>query len=403
MVRPPVIEVQRKLQAAADQQLTKVLALVDAMPTRGAADALIAPLRPRLAAIEPARPMSITRLLFRPLDPVIAAGPRWRPGIPAVPRTALPSIGQAAVAQLGAAADRVGAMIVGRDGKDVALAEAAGALLWPAAAAIMPDLPIPADWGSSGLPDACYPEIRANIAAILHQAVPLFDVANDYAGLDLVSAIRAILMATQARHPAGVGIVMAVLLTKGGAAAAVLEAAVKLPGQQVDRAVEQTLDRMQQIMSDVMPLLSVANAAAHAMQAANLLEAIEGPHARPLLRSQAQRTRQVADEACQIRLMSALDEDFLPKLSAAEGEIDAAALEALEGSARGLRRLSLAGRRLGAGPAYDKLLGKTAKGACTSDTTLTRMERLRLAELLVGSEMALGLMHSFDEIPKGRG
>ena len=78
--RPPVAEVQRKLHRAANEQLAQVLALVDAMPARGAADALIAPLRARLASIAPARPLSITRLLFRPLDPVITTGPRWKPG-----------------------------------------------------------------------------------------------------------------------------------------------------------------------------------------------------------------------------------------------------------------------------------------------------------------------------------
>jgi len=61
--------------------------------------------------------------------------------------------------------------------------------------------------------------------------------------------------------------------------------------------------------------------------------------------------------------------------------------------ARGLRRLALAGRRFGAGTVYDKLLGRTAASACASaGSTLTRMERLRLAELLVGADAALELL-----------
>jgi len=41
---------------------------------------------------------------------------------------------------------------------------------------------------------------------------------------------------------------------------------------------------------------------------------------------------------------------------------------------------------------YDKLMGRTAAGVCASiNSTLTRMERLRLAELLIGSDAALRL------------
>lgn len=389
----PVADVQRKLRRAADEQVAQVLALVDAMPVRGAADALIAPLRGRLAAIEPIRPLSITRLLFRPLDPVITTGPRWRLGAPAVPRTALPSIGDAVIAQLGSFAQSIQASIAGRDGKEHAIVNQLGAKLWPPAAALLAQMPIPADWGlATGLPDACYPEIRTNIAAVLHQAIPLSQRTRDAGGADPTPAISAILHATQADHPAGLGIVLAVLLANGATAAPVLFAALAIPGVPVDLAVEHTLDRAQHMLTAVLPSVGLAAASFQAAHVAALLDAIEGPGARPTLRSHAQRIRQVADEACQSRLLQALDQEFLPKLATAGVALDDAAVTGLESVARGLRRLAMAGRRFGAAAMYDKLLGRTAAGACASiNSTLTRMERLRLAELLIGSDAALKL------------
>jgi hypothetical protein len=56
-----VVTIQTSLAHAADAQIARVVAMVDAMPERGSADALIAPLRPRLAALRPTRPLSFTR------------------------------------------------------------------------------------------------------------------------------------------------------------------------------------------------------------------------------------------------------------------------------------------------------------------------------------------------------
>ncbi len=389
----PVADVQRKLRGAADEQLAQVVALVDAMPVRGAADALIAPLRARLAVIEPMRPLSITRLLFRPLDPVIAPGARWRPGVPAVPRTALGIIGDAVIQQLGPVAVSLQASIAGRDGKEHAVANQVGASLWPLAVNVLARLPIPANWGVvTGLPESCYPEIRTNIAAVLHQAVPLIQRTRDTGASDPTPAINDILHATQAAYPAGFGIVLAILLADGMTAAPALLAALAMPGVPIDPAVKQTLDRAQNVLATVLPSVGLAAASFQAGHIAALLDAIETPGARPGLRADAQRIRDQANEACQSRLLQALDQDFLPKLAAAGAELDDAAVAALESDARGLRRLATAGRRFGAAAPYDKLLGRTAAGACASaSSTLTRMERLRVAELLVGTDAALKL------------
>ena len=389
----PVAEVQRKLRGAGDEQIAQVVALVDAMPVRGAADALIAPLRARLAAIEPMRPLSITRLLFRSLDPVIVPGPQWRPGIPAVPRTALSIIGHMVIEHLGPAATSIQASLAGRDGKEQAVANQVGASLWPLGAKVLARLPVPKGWGAeTGLPESCYPEIRANIAAVLHQAAPLIRWTRSAHVSDPTPAVGDILLETQAAHPAGFGVVLAILLAGATTAAPALHAASAMTGVPIDPAVNHALDRAQHVLAAVLPSVGLAAASQQAAHIAALLDAVEAPGARPSSRVQAQRIRQQADEACRSRLLQALNQDFLPKLSASDAGLDDAALAELENDARGLRRLATAGRRFGAAASYDKLLGRTAAGTCASaDSALTRMERLRLAELLIGAEAALKL------------
>src|ERR1700712_4282876 len=92
---PAIREVSRGLAQARDEQILKVVAMVDAMPERGAADQLIAPLRARLAQLRPPRPLRFARLLFLPLDPLIVSALRWRAEQPTIPRSAIPSLAAA--------------------------------------------------------------------------------------------------------------------------------------------------------------------------------------------------------------------------------------------------------------------------------------------------------------------
>src|SRR5580704_264145 len=98
---PAIREVARGLAAARDEQILKAVAMVDAMPDRGAADQLIAPLRKRLAHLRPPRPLRFARLLFLPLDPLIVPAARWRIEQPTIPRSAIPSLAGALAVDLG--------------------------------------------------------------------------------------------------------------------------------------------------------------------------------------------------------------------------------------------------------------------------------------------------------------
>lgn len=82
----------RHLVSAQDTQILKVVAMVDALPQRGQADSLIAPLRSRLAQLRPSRPLGAMRLLFVPLDPVLTQPAQWRRGNLSIPRSVIPCL-----------------------------------------------------------------------------------------------------------------------------------------------------------------------------------------------------------------------------------------------------------------------------------------------------------------------
>ncbi len=63
--------VTREVAGADDARVMRIVATVDAMSARGPADELIVPVRHRLAALRPPRPLRFARLLFYPLDPLI--------------------------------------------------------------------------------------------------------------------------------------------------------------------------------------------------------------------------------------------------------------------------------------------------------------------------------------------
>ena len=70
------------LSTAPDMQIAKVVAVVDALEVRGAADEMIEPLRPRLPQLRLPRPLRFSRLLFMPLDVLIVSNPAWRRDAP---------------------------------------------------------------------------------------------------------------------------------------------------------------------------------------------------------------------------------------------------------------------------------------------------------------------------------
>ena len=365
------------LAQAGDAQIARVVAMVDAMPQRGDADGLIAPLRSRLAQLRPARPLSFTRLLFTPLDPVIVTLAEWqRSGAVGIPRPALPALGAA----IQAALPRDG--VWAGDAHD-------GDTLWEAAATVLDRLELPPGWtAKTGLAVRHFTTVAAACCAVLHEAV----LINTLAGrrrLPEEDALRAILSRAKTRGAAALDTVVAVLLARLPGPAQILAIAAEIVGS--DRATEQTLDRLGASLSaQSAGAGDPKDAALEVTRVSNLLTALE-PTATPERRKHLDSIRREADGFCRRTFNRAVAQTvaLAEKASAAP---DDSTVGGMEEAARDLRRLEGAFRRLGAGEQYDAALIQAAAAIQDKTVKLAMADRVRIIEILSGPEAALELL-----------
>jgi len=407
------------LSGASDAQLRQVVAMVDRMEQRGAVDALLAPLRPRLARLQPARPMRFARLLFLPLDPIIVAPPDFTPARLAVPRHALTALADFVRDTMGAAGTEIEARIDGHDMRATDILRPTVAALWPAAAEILARAAritqVPPGWESTGLPPPVFATIASTTAIALRHAHAIEALATEGpARATTGTALEALLDAAYADGPAAWRLVLALLLLRLGDPLAVLRAATTTARVQqtamrvaAEQAVESALDHLerQAAQSGGAPGgEAVAATATRLGTVATLLDAVAADGTGPERARRVAALRSRLDTSCQSRLRQGLTEQVLEPLAALTVTATDEAgitrtLEAAEAAARAMRALESTGRRLnpgGGGDAYPKLLHAAAAKIGDADpaSPLTRVDRARLVELLAGTDAALALLNA---------
>jgi hypothetical protein len=399
-------ELRRNLAAVTDAQLMQVVALIDGMAERGRLEELIAPLRARLGQVRPPRPLHFTRLLFLPLDPVIVPAPRYRAGMPAVPRTALIPLSAMVRAALGPRAAQIDAAIEGRIAGDAEAVQSAGELLWQEAALILTRAPLPPGWAAAGLPPALYPPLARAMASVLEQAEPLQKIVTEgVAGLPVdITAIDTFLARAAAAGPEAWSLVLAVLLARLPTPDAVLRQAIAWAtrhGDPVLRAsIEPVLDAQLACLEahagalDDMLTADLATAGAEVQRIVGLLDGFSGESVPAMRRKRAETIRQQLDASCRTRFSSGLAEEFVAPLQAMLHAPAPDMPPRLEVAARQLRALETQARRLGSAPTYDELLHKTAAAVqnIAPDAGLQLADKVRLVEILIGPEAALSLL-----------
>lgn len=384
-----------KLANASDKQVTDAVRMIDAMADRGAADNLLVPLRPRLAQLRPPRPLNFVRLLFTPLDGVIVPGPRWRPGAPTVPRPALMPMAEVVCAAGldSGAADRAIAQCSGGTGRgEEDRVIQIGAELWPCAAEILARAAPPASWRDmSGLADACFAPLACGVATVLRHGAALLRLPG--LGPAAQDESIAVMVADAAvRAPDATGLMAAALMARlPGAAARIL---ATLPRQRSEDVIGQVLDGLEdEVGQSVGPASALAHEAAFMLDLAAKLPALEDGTRRPDLRRRTQEIRRDAEAICRRRVADAASRELPGRLAALPPEAGDADVAALEATARDLRRLEQAGRKLGGGAAaYGTALSQAAAAlTCGDAARLTLADQVRLVEILLGSEAALAM------------
>ena len=391
-----VAQVQASLAQARDAQVARIVAMVDAMPHRGEADALIAPLRERLAQLRPRRSLGVTRLLFTPLDTVIVPAERWRPGDVGVPRPALAPIAAAIRTALPEMSAQIDTLTQALAPEDRAPIGPLGAALWSQAAAALGSLAAPPDWSvASDLPMAEFASLATAVRAVLAEASMIEALATSRQ-LPQDGAIRAVLGRAEKHGAQAAATVTAVLLARLPMAAQVLALAAETGGRwPAEGAIDHTLIRLQTaVAAGAAADGDLREAALDAARVAALLGGLESG-ANAGRRRQLDQIRRQADMLCVGRFERAMVAAIAQtKALALLGGDDDPALLALEGAIRALRRLETAGRRLGSGEEYDAMLSAFSEGVKAADSGFALADRVRLVEILSGPDEALALLAS---------
>jgi len=376
--------------------------LVDGLAVRGAADAIIDPVRARLARLRPARPLNLCRLMFMPLDPLIVPPARWRPGDPAIPRTALVPLAATVSAALGAALDPVQALIAGRTSRDRDVPAQAGALLWPQAANCLLGRPPPVGWEATGLGPALYAKLAEHVGALLAQAAALEQLAAAPEPRETLDLLRRV---TERHKPALVSCVR-LILARAPQAVAFIAAAAQ-PDLPLRPALEQASDMLVAQLEEPGAIANdIASAdLTEASQAVRRLDTLlrhlsdaSGPSAP---RERLRALRRTLDATCRARFADGLATDFLKPLQAQTLGAHSLGMNSsgmgegpdLEQVARGLRALESEARQVGGAGVYDALLAEAAQAVRhLQGDGLGAAERVRLVEILAGPELALSML-----------
>jgi hypothetical protein len=402
---PAIREVVRGLTQARDVQILRVVAMVDAMPDRGAADQLLAPLRGRLARLRPPRPLRFARLLFMPLDPLIVPAKRWRLAQPAIPRTVIPIIAAAVEAALGPRGKTIAAMIEGRSTQDHDVVDQTGALLWTSAARLLMEAERPADWDTTGLAVQAHKPLSRRIGALLFQAERLRQMTADSAqGLmpPETADVQAMLAEAMGQEPEAQPMLIALLLARIPESGPVLLRVATLLGQRDGASLRHAGEQAADILLDQLEApggaeaqlggQDLAEAGATVHRLISLLGALEGETLSPDRRMRLHEVRLRIKSECQSLFTERLATDLIEPLRARVGEPNAAA--ELETAARRLRTLETEARRAGDDKTYDKQLGQAADMVreMIDHGGLERISGLRLMEIVAGPDVALALL-----------
>ncbi|MEJ0019648.1 MAG: hypothetical protein WDN25_24460 [Acetobacteraceae bacterium] len=378
------------LADAPDSLLAKVVAVVDALDNRGAADAVIAPLRPRLAQLRPRRPLRFCRLLFMPLDPLIVPVRDCAGDGPTLPRSALLPIAAAVRSAMPAQATAIDAMIAGHTVNEDAVAAAAGRILWPAAAQVLAALP---------RPDLLTGRV-ATLLGMTARLLGLFAAVEAGVAMDR-DTVLALLADAAARDDQTLTMLLVLLLARLPEDRKSLLDMAEALGARPSEAVCVALGQAQAVLLDRLDLrggietlvigAGLGQAGSEVRRIIALLDGIEEDET-PRVHGILQRL----DASCRLRFATALEAEFTTALHAPQGDGNdgRSAAIGLEDVARGLHDLELEARRIGSAAMYDRLLQQAATMVQDLGPShpLGPIDRVRLVEILAGPDAALEML-----------
>ena len=395
--------VRRDLASARDEQLTRVVALVDAMPDRGAADALVAPFRERLAVLRPVRPFNFTRLLFTPLDALIVAPAAWRRGAQTVPRQTLPALAAMVRGGMGPGAQTLETALAQKNAVAASTA-GLGKMIWPDAARILAAAPAPERWrAETGLTNEDFASVARLVSTLLAMALDRQIIAEQIANDGIANHTQFAGIVAAALHaPAEIAVVATGMLlggmTRPDLVLQALDAQSGAPGTSgavvTERAIDFALEQTLGIAAPALDRLSRLRGGAA------LLRALDGrPPPAATRRALMQRARDAVEQGCRVTFGKIIDSQFHGVIATLRGAATDDQVASLEQTARELRELETIGRQLGKPAAYRDKLAAILTDVQNSDN-LSWADRVRLTELLSNSDAAMAMYRKATQVEK---
>jgi hypothetical protein len=392
-------DLRAAIAAASEGQLLRLVPVIDALPERGVANALLDGARPRLRHLRPTRLMSVTRLLFLPLDALIIQPRDWKPGQGQVPRSALVPLARALREAQPELVAHWQARIDGTQMSQASLLREAGAALWPAAAAL-PRHP-PAGWEETELPAHVFPEVIGLCTTLWRHAPALMRLRLATADGPPESLARPIFRLIANDGAEAVELCLRALLPQA-ATPARLVAIVAGLNAALAPAAERALDQYLEAAEPGLDAADLATTAAIAQRFAALLEDLDQSVTRdkPRRAQLLQAMRRSAAESCAARLRAEIPPRLTEPLEALieDPAPTDAAVEALEQAAMALRGLAESGRRLHAPLSAERLLEPSLAFLARQAPLLPQdgprflcADALRLVQILAGPAEAARL------------
>lgn len=417
-------EVERSLRQASDRQLARVMGFIDRLPSRSVVEDIVERVRSRLALVRPSRPLTFTRVLFLPLqdllaEPAQAAGHPWL-----VPRPMLRVIAE--VVHRGLPSSLAAAIPPDRTMDDVEAVSRLGEVLWPAAAAALRDAlhrgsaPVPGwqeDYRTRLDGVALLYDHAIDITALLEQLPPrpmgILTGEQETVVLALLYSMRHVsdvvfrychtMLMRRTTEPSQIFRIM-------------IDNDLDLPTDQRDRILAEAamacLNEIDSMNADVGTLgaHSVQSAADTTVRLVSLIESLENAPAAVKLNAKTLSATKVLASKTIVRTfenslsgeMRRTVGDLAARTDATDDEVAAA-----EAVARSTRKIEMAGERLGLARhlegvlnrefgAYRSLLldklRQSRAGRRGGAGVSVIMDELRLIEILFGAEAAMAII-----------
>jgi len=400
---------QSDMLGADDAKFRRIVGLLERSPDDRLLQAVLDPMRPRLASLRPVRPLRFSRLLFIPLADLLVPAGDWEPGRAAVPRSVLKSISNTVRVAFGSESAELDTLIAGHDTSEPEIVAQAGERLWARAGAILAQAPPPVDWEDTALPLAAYAPLARGIATVLCRATVLQALRRDVeVGMLRPSdaTISKIVFGMVGEPALGRALVFKQILWQFPNSIALLRRLMDFSQAPVDRALLKTAidSGTADVLADLERGVGMANGlrdgalSAVGVQVQQIISLLRdlGEDAGA---SHGLRLRSIGaqmDAICRDRFVDGINKGLAAPLDAASGPVDGDGQKRLESCARDLHIVDAAGRKLGGAAPYDALIAQASEVIATAvaSGTLSRVRGIRLVEILAGPEAAAQLYYA---------